>query len=185
MKTICIRMTAISLLVLVSSFALSYAQNREVNRQQAESVAAVLTTPDVQADLLTADLSGTFPKATLNPVYSKGVVARKEAKKSLEKKNFEVFPMAENGVDLSTQLGKLIAYPQCAIDNGVEGVVRVLCTVQKDGSVTDIKVIDDIGKNCANEVCRALREMKFKPALQNGFATRCTILIPVRFNLEW
>ena len=53
MKTIGIRMTAISLLVLVSSFALTYAQNREVTRRQAESVETVLTSPDVQVDLLT------------------------------------------------------------------------------------------------------------------------------------
>jgi TonB family protein len=184
MKTNAARLTAISLLVLFSSLSVCFGQNREATKQQAESFAAVLNTSATsyaQADLLTTDYVRTTPKVALNPVYSTGVVSRKSA----EKKNFEVFPMPENGVDLSTQLEKMIVYPKSAIEDGIEGTVRVICTVQKDGSVTDIKVLDDIGRNCADEVCQALRNMKFKPALQNGFATRCTILIPVRFNLEW
>ncbi len=100
-----------------------------------------------------------------------------------ELKNVEVFPAPENGMDFNASLKELIEYPKCAIDEGVEGVVKVMCTIETDGSITNVMVLEDIGSKCADQACEAVRKLKLKPAMQNGFARKMVVIIPVRFNL--
>ncbi|MBN2812945.1 MAG: energy transducer TonB [Bacteroidales bacterium] len=99
-------------------------------------------------------------------------------------KNYDVYPMAENGLDLTSTLSELITYPQDAVENGLEGVVKVMCMVEKDGSVSSVVIVEDIGCNCADQVCKALRSVKLKPATHNGEPRRCPMLVQVRFDLE-
>ena len=94
-----------------------------------------------------------------------------------------VYPMPENGLDLNAALQELIEYPQEAIENDIEGVVEVLCMVERDGKVSSVIILQDIGANCANQVCKVVRSIKLKPAMQNGVPRRCAMIVPVRFTL--
>jgi TonB family protein len=98
-------------------------------------------------------------------------------------KNVETYPVPESGLELMEELNGMITYPQAAVDQGIEGVVKVLCMVAKDGSVSSVVVLKDIGGNCAAEVCKVVKNIKFKPAMQNGYARRCNLVIPVVFDL--
>ncbi len=63
---------------------------------------------------------------------------------------------------------------------GLKGKVTVSFTVEKDGSLTDIRVLKDIGYGTGKEAERVLRKgPKWSPAEQNGKKVRCTYVIPI------
>jgi protein TonB len=68
-------------------------------------------------------------------------------------------------------LRKKITYPDQAIQNSVEGVVRVQFTIDGQGDPTDIVVTEGIGVGCDDAVIRAIRESKFTPGRGQGGRT--------------
>jgi TonB family protein len=196
MKTLVSRPTTVIMLLLFTSLSFCFAQkegtsfgNTDLPAVQSNQLADPSTTfmdvKAVEASMLLAEQSVEF---VASDVYVDA--SSRHAKKGLlrdkdkgEFKNVETYPVPENGVELGSVLRGLIEYPQCAIDQGIEGVVKVLCTVEKDGSVSSVVILNDIGANCAEEVCKIVRDVKFKPAMQNGYPRRCTLIIPVVFDL--
>ena len=82
-------------------------------------------------------------------------------------------------------LAKSIQYPQQALETGTKGGVMLTFVVEKDGSITDIKVLRDIGSGCGEEAKRVVKEMpKWQPAKQRGKAVRQQFVLPVSFNLQ-
>lgn len=84
---------------------------------------------------------------------------------------------------------KNIKYPPIARENGVEGTVVVTFVVEKDGSVTDAKVLRDIGAQCGQEALRVVKMMnnmgsKWAPGKQRGKPVRVQFNLPVKFRLE-
>ena len=77
-----------------------------------------------------------------------------------------------------------LEYPQRALDNGTQGKVLVRFVVEKDGAVSGIQVIKDIGDGCGDEVIRILkRTKKWTPAKVNGLPVRSVYRLPVTFRL--
>jgi TonB family protein len=82
-------------------------------------------------------------------------------------------------------LGKNIRYPQFAADNDVQGKVLVSFTVEKDGSLSDIKVERKLGFGTDEEAIRVLKtSKKWFPGVQNGRAVRVKYNIPISFALD-
>ena len=84
---------------------------------------------------------------------------------------------------------KNIKYPAIARENGVEGMVVVQFVVEKDGTVTDAKVVRDIGAQCGQEALRVVNLMnnegiRWTPGKQRGRPVRVQFNLPVRFKLE-
>ena len=84
---------------------------------------------------------------------------------------------------------KNIKYPAIARENGVEGMVVITFVVEKDGSVTDARVVRDIGAQCGQEALRVVNLMntkgiKWHPGKQRGRSVRVQFNLPVRFKLE-
>jgi TonB family protein len=88
-----------------------------------------------------------------------------------------------NGVNLITYLRNNIKYPQKAIQEGSEGTIKVLCTVEKNGSISNAMTLEGKDSELSREVLRALRNVRLQPVIQNGFPTRYRLLIPVNFEL--
>ena len=81
-------------------------------------------------------------------------------------------------------LAENIKYPKDALENKIEGRVYVSFTVEVDGSITNIKVLRDIGGGCGKEVVRVVKLMpKWKPAKQRGKPVRASFSLPVKFEL--
>lgn len=60
------------------------------------------------------------------------------------------------------------------------GKVYVTFVIEIDGSLTDIKVLKDIGYGTGKEAIRVLElSPKWKPAEQNGQKVRCLYSIPI------
>ncbi|MBK7407276.1 MAG: energy transducer TonB [Saprospirales bacterium] len=76
-------------------------------------------------------------------------------------------------------------YPALAKENAIQGMVVVKFVVEKDGSITNIQIVRDIGGGCGKEVVRIIGLMpKWKPGMKNGFPVRSWQTFPFRFKLE-
>lgn len=68
-------------------------------------------------------------------------------------------------------------------EDGLKGRVIVSFTVEKDGSLTDIKVLRDIGYGTGEEAIRVLKKSpKWAPGEQNGKKVRCTYQLPINIQ---
>lgn len=66
---------------------------------------------------------------------------------------------------------------------GLKGQVFVSFVVEKDGSLTDIKILRDIGYGTGKEAERVLRKCpRWTPAEQNGKKVRCSYQIPIKIE---
>ncbi|PVH25894.1 energy transducer TonB [Sphingobacterium corticibacter] len=76
-------------------------------------------------------------------------------------------------------------YPSGAIDAGVKGAVELTFVVEKDGSLTDIKVLKDLGYGTGQAGVNLLkRSKKWKPGIQNGRPVRVQYRLPISLNLQ-
>jgi periplasmic protein TonB len=78
-----------------------------------------------------------------------------------------------------------VTYPPKAKKKNITGKVYASFIIEKDGSVSHIKVIKDIGRGCGKEVVRVLNMMpKWNPGYQNNHPVRVRYTIPVGFWLD-
>lgn len=75
-------------------------------------------------------------------------------------------------------------YPDSAVKNMIEGKVFVSFVVEKDGSLSNVKVIRGIGGGCDEEAIRVIKMMpKWKPGRQKGVPVRVQMIAPILFML--
>lgn len=76
-------------------------------------------------------------------------------------------------------------YPQAAREQGVNGQVFVQFVIERDGSLTDIKILRDLKYGTGAEAERVLKKSgKWKPGVQNGRPVRVSYSLPIRLNLQ-
>lgn len=76
-------------------------------------------------------------------------------------------------------------YPPLAIENDVQGKVILSFVVEKDGTLSNIKVLRDIGGGCAQEAVRVVKLMpRWTPAEQNGKPVRSQFNLPINFQIQ-
>ena len=82
-------------------------------------------------------------------------------------------------------------YPESARSNGVEGMVVVLITIDKDGSVIKAEVPESLvnkpyvpNPDFVEPSLEAARKCKFKPAKKNGELVKVQMYIPYAFRLQ-
>jgi protein TonB len=103
---------------------------------------------------------------------------------------YEISPEYPGGNEaIFKDIIKNLQYPQFCIDAGVEGKVFIQFIVEKNGKISNPKVIrqpeGDYGKAMAQEAIRAIRLLKdFTPAMQNGRAVRAYMTLPIVFKLN-
>jgi len=75
-----------------------------------------------------------------------------------------------------------IRYSDEAKKNKAEGEITVSFYVEADGSVSNVKIIKDVGYGCGEAVKEALLKIKYVPAMVNGTVMRSKLLlnVPVR-----
>lgn len=82
-------------------------------------------------------------------------------------------------------LGKNLKYPELANQAGISGKVYVSFVVEKDGSITDVKLLRGIGGGCDEEALRVVSKMpKWKPGLQRSHAVRVHFVLDIKFTLQ-
>ncbi len=82
-------------------------------------------------------------------------------------------------------VGDNMNYPTQAIRMGVEGKVFVQFVVDKEGNLSEVKAIREIGAGCDEEAERVLRESpKFIPGKQRGRPVKVRMVMPIVFKLQ-
>jgi protein TonB len=78
-----------------------------------------------------------------------------------------------------------IRYPEVARTSGITGTVYVQFVVEKDGSISDVKVLRGIGGGCDEEAVRVVKSMpKWKPGKQRGQPVRVYYTLPIDFKIK-
>lgn len=86
---------------------------------------------------------------------------------------------------LNEYLSKNINYPVVAQENGVQGRVVISFVVEKDGSITDVKVARSVDPSLDKEAQRVVKSMpRWIPGVQNGSKVRVKYHVPVSFRLQ-
>lgn len=81
-------------------------------------------------------------------------------------------------------LTKNLKYPASAQQQKVKGRVVAEFIVNKDGTVSDLQLVEHLNLACDNEVLRVLRMMpNWEPGLMDAKPCRTKVCIPVVFNL--
>ena len=119
----------------------------------------------------------------------KETIAEPEPPKVEETKVFDVveempsFPGGQSA--LLEYLNKNIKYPVVAEENGIQGRVTVTFVVERDGSITDVKVVKSVDPSLDKEAARVVKSMPhWIPGKQNGSAVRVKYTVPVTFRLQ-
>ncbi|RYU95937.1 energy transducer TonB [Emticicia agri] len=143
------------------------------------AVISTATTPGEDATSIITEA----PPAIAPPVETKIAEVEDENKEFI---TVEVNPSFVGGTsELYKFLGKTLQYPSAAQRNNVGGRVYMSFVIEKDGSITDVKVVKGVGFGLDEEATRVVKLMpKWIPGKQNGRNVRVRFTLPVTFKLE-
>lgn len=85
----------------------------------------------------------------------------------------------------SKWVNQRLVYPEIAKENGVQGRVTLQFTIEKDGSLTKVKVLRGVDPSLDKEAVRVVSSSpKWKPGKQRDRAVPVTYTFPVIFQLR-
>ena len=98
-------------------------------------------------------------------------------------------PMFLNSQDprrfLEEWVYKYLKYPESALRNGIQGRVMVQFIIEKNGKVTDVKVVRGVSEELDAEAVKVISASpEWKAGRVNGNKVRTSMSIPVEFRLE-
>lgn len=93
------------------------------------------------------------------------------------------FPGDESA--MKSYLNSNVKYPAVAQENGVQGRVIVQFIIEKDGSISDVKISRSVFSSLDREALRVVKAMpKWNPGKVNGIPVRVKNEVPVVFGLR-
>ncbi len=93
-----------------------------------------------------------------------------------------MFPGGRDG--WRRHLERHLQYPEAAIDNETQGIVRVQMVVDKFGKITEVVALNDPGNGLAEEAVRVIKEgPNWKPAEQNGVKVAYRFVQAITFQM--
>ena len=97
----------------------------------------------------------------------------------------EILPEPNGGLQAFRKwIGDNYQYPQAAIDEGIKGTINTKFIIEKDGSLSDIKIVEDLGYGTGEAAINVLKKSpKWLPAIQNGRKVRYEFKLPIRLDL--
>lgn len=97
----------------------------------------------------------------------------------------EVKPEPEGGFEgFYKFVGKNLKYPKRAQHTNTQGKVYIEFVVDKDGQVTQLKVVKGIGSGCDEEAMRVLALTKWQPGRQRGKPVKVRMTMLLNFVLN-
>ncbi len=98
----------------------------------------------------------------------------------------ETQPSFPGGIEaFYSYLSETVTYPKQAIRRGVSGKVFVEFVVDKDGSLSQLRVAKGIGADCDEEALRVVKNSPcWNPGKQRGRSVRVRMVVPITFKLQ-
>lgn len=106
---------------------------------------------------------------------------------SNESKYSDYFTAAEKMPEIVGGFGELvkgIVYPEEAKEKGIEGKVMLQVYIDEKGNVVEIEVLKSVGHGCDEAAIKAVKGIKFTPAIQHGEKVKSMVVIPIMFKLQ-
>lgn len=83
---------------------------------------------------------------------------------------------------------KNLKYPSVARENGVEGTVVISFIINKQGKITDVQLMRDIGAGCGEATKKTIEKLQeqitFSPGMQQSKPVQVRYNLPIRFKLQ-
>ena len=100
--------------------------------------------------------------------------------------NVEIMPEFPGGdLALLRFLSNSVKYPVIAQEAYIQGTVYVNFVIDRDGSVTNAKVIREVDPSLDKEALRVVNNLpKWKPGMQQGTPVRVSYSVPISFVLQ-
>ncbi len=138
---------------------------------------------EVKMDL---DIELTEDMKIQDVVFEEAVVEEEEEKADEIFQIVEDQPTFPGGIKAFYEyVGENVHYPSVATRLGVTGRVYVRFVIEKDGHLTDIKVVKGIGSGCDEEAIRVLENSPaWIPGKQRGNKVRVSMTVPIHFLLR-
>jgi TonB family protein len=90
-----------------------------------------------------------------------------------------------SGGSVMKYINDAVVYPKQAMDSNIQGVVYISFIVEKNGTVTNVKVYRGIKRIIDSEALRVVSLMpKWSPGSLNGKPVRVENTLPVRFDIK-
>ncbi len=145
-----------------------------------EVVEEIVVIKDIKDKKLGAETIKGDPDAvlTVEPVGTGTAAVVEEDNTVYNTAGIEVKPDFPGGMEkFYSYIQKNYRMPE---EEGLKGKVYITFVVEKDGSLTDIKVLRDIGYGTGKEAIRVLKATpRWNPGEQNGKKVRCTFSLPI------
>ena len=78
-----------------------------------------------------------------------------------------------------------LRYPTIAAENGISGRVTLTFVIEKDGSLTNIQVLQSPDRSLSDEAIRVLESSpKWTPGKQRSTPVRVKYTLPVEFRIQ-
>ena len=126
------------------------------------------------------------------PVDIKDYMTKEVIEEEVEEETFFVFNVEEkptfNGGDaneFSKWVNSQLQYPEIAQEMNIQGKVTLQFTIEKDGSLQNVKVLSTPDESLSKEAVRIVSSSpKWKPGRQRDRAVKVTYTFPVVFKLR-
>lgn len=143
--------------------------------------------------VLKVDKDTSKNQSELDPEAAK-VIIPNEGNKVVEHETEVAFTIVEQMPEfiggerkMKKYIRKTLQYPQVEKEAGIQGTCYVTFVVEKDGSISDVKVLRGVS-GCLNCDCEAIRVVKsmpsWKPGMNNGREVRTVYNLPIKFSLS-
>lgn len=150
-----------------------------------EAVEAADAAVEAAADAFDAAAAEIASRADLETIAP--IDASDLAEKAVSYAAVEVKPSFNGGdaTDFQKWIQENLTYPQAAIDNQEQGKVVASFIVDKDGKVTDAKILKGVSDALDAEALRVLNEApQWTAGTQNGEPVNVAYVLPVIFALK-
>ena len=147
---------------------------------------------EIVDDNVTVDLDFQSLEDTDIPVDIKDYMTKEVVEEEVEEETYFVFNVEEkptfNGGDaneFTKWVNTHIQYPQIAQEMSIQGKVTLQFTIEKDGSLQNVKVLSTPDESLSKEAVRVVSSSpKWKPGKQQDRSVRVSYTFPVLFQLR-
>ncbi len=134
----------------------------------------------VKVELVSADQKKLPPKPVVLPP-----APEEEEEKIFDIVEDQPVPPGGSFPALLKWIARTIVYPEIAIENQIQGRVIVQFVVEKNGTISQAKVVRGVDPSLDREAMRVVNKMgKWKPGKQLGQPVRSKFTLPIMFKLK-
>jgi protein TonB len=141
-----------------------------------------ITADGKETDLASVPAEGTGNGTGPGNVSSEGSGSGDEIYNAID---IQAFPEFEGGMKAWYKfIQRNLRYPSTALEQEKQGKVFVSFVIERDGTISDVKVMKGVGYGMDEEASRVIKKSpKWKPGIQNGKSVRVRFNMPITFSM--